>query len=377
MIMRFLENERECLERFLPRLDAQLAAQSMAELERPGNMGIDLFRRAGGAGLLVPKELGGQGASALEAARVHRALGARSPSLAIAATMHNFTLATLVEFSLFGDEGSRAFVSNVAAHGLLVSSAFAEGRPGAAILSPVLEARATDRGYVLNGSKKPCTLSRSMNVLCGSASVPDPSGRAPRRAVVLVPAEAAGIERRPFWNTTVLAGAESEEVILRDVEIPRDALFFPQLEDRLDPVEVAGYTWFQILVSASYLGAASALVERAIESGRGGAGEQALLGIDVEGAMAALEGVARALGDGLRGEELLTRSLFVRYAVQGAIERTTSLAAELLGGIAFIRSADVAYLLAATRALAFHPPSRLSASAALAGYLAGQPLGTL
>ncbi|HYL05012.1 MAG TPA: acyl-CoA dehydrogenase, partial [Thermoanaerobaculia bacterium] len=66
--------------------------------------------------------------------------------------------------------------------------------------------------------------------------------------------------------------------------------------------------------------------------------------------------------------------LFVRFAVQQAIERVAAHAAELLGGMAFITSPDVAYLLAASRALAFHPPSRLSVAAALDGYLAGRPM---
>jgi hypothetical protein len=41
----------------------------------------------------------------------------------------------------------------------------------------------------------------------------------------------------------------------------------------------------------------------------------------------------------------------------------------LLGGAAFVTAPDVAYLLAASRALAFHPPSRLHASPALDAYL--------
>jgi hypothetical protein len=49
-------------------------------------------------------------------------------------------------------------------------------------------------------------------------------------------------------------------------------------------------------------------------------------------------------------------------------------AATLGGGMAFITSSDTAYLLAASRALAFHPPSRAVASAALARHLAGAAL---
>ena len=46
----------------------------------------------------------------------------------------------------------------------------------------------------------------------------------------------------------------------------------------------------------------------------------------------------------------------------------------LLGGMAFISSSEISYLLAASRALAFHPPSRLSMVPALDRYLAGESL---
>jgi alkylation response protein AidB-like acyl-CoA dehydrogenase len=77
---------------------------------------------------------------------------------------------------------------------------------------------------------------------------------------------------------------------------------------------------------------------------------------------------------GERGEAILVQSLLVRFSVQQAIERITARAAELLGGMAFIKSPDVGYLYAASRALAFHPPSRLSVAAAVDGYLHGQPM---
>ena len=90
--------------------------------------------------------------------------------------------------------------------------------------------------------------------------------------------------------------------------------------------------------------------------------------------MSALEGVARLMLTGDRGESILTQALFVRFAVQQAIARATAHAAELLGGMSFIASPDVAYLLAASRALAFHPPSRLSVAPALDAYLKGEPM---
>jgi hypothetical protein len=77
---------------------------------------------------------------------------------------------------------------------------------------------------------------------------------------------------------------------------------------------------------------------------------------------------------GDRGEAILVQSLLVRFSVQQSIERVSARAAELLGGMAFIGSPDVAYFLAASRALAFHPPSRLSVAPAIDSYLMGNPM---
>jgi alkylation response protein AidB-like acyl-CoA dehydrogenase len=131
------------------------------------------------------------------------------------------------------------------------------------------------------------------------------------------------------------------------------------------------------LLGASYLGIVSALVERVAQLGKGNASERELLGIEVEGAMSMIEGVAVAMNSGLAPEDLLARVFFVRYATQRAIERAAMSAAELLGGISFMATPDIAYLLAASRALAFHPPSRLSNADALSDYLAGRQLGAV
>jgi alkylation response protein AidB-like acyl-CoA dehydrogenase len=365
--MNFLETERETLQVFLPFLDAQLREIPLNELEKPDNPGLAMFREANGPALLVPREFGGLGATPLDAVRIQRALAARSPSLAIAATMHNFSLATLVEYGEYSGE----FLKTIAAGRLLLASGFAEGRTGASILAPSMQACRVEGGYLVSGSKKPCSLSRSMHLLTASIAVPNGDGNS-HRAVAIIPADADGIERKPFWKNWVLAGAESDEVVLQDVFVPEPYIFFPQVEDGLDPVETAGFLWFELLVCGSYLGAASGVAERALAAGKGGPFERSALVSELEGAMAALEGVACAMLRSERCQKTLARSLFVRYAVQEAIERAAALGAELLGGMAFIASSDLSYLLAACRALAFHPPSRTSTAPALSRYLAGE-----
>jgi alkylation response protein AidB-like acyl-CoA dehydrogenase len=79
----FMQDERATLERFLPGLDAQLAEIPLRELESKESRGIELFRGAGGCGLIVQAEHHGAGASLLDTVRIQRAIGARSPSLAI------------------------------------------------------------------------------------------------------------------------------------------------------------------------------------------------------------------------------------------------------------------------------------------------------
>jgi hypothetical protein len=49
-------------------------------------------------------------------------------------------------------------------------------------------------------------------------------------------------------------------------------------------------------------------------------------------------------------------------------------AVELLGGMAYIGSSNVAYLAAASHAIAFHPPSRASTAGGLLDYYAGYPI---
>jgi thioester reductase-like protein len=128
------------------------------------------------------------------------------------------------------------------------------------------------------------------------------------------------------------------------------------------------------------------LVENRVSEGEFwlSAGDQALrldeavavagLAIELEAAAAALEQVASASATAGDNEALLARALSVRFATERAIERVVMPAAATLGGMSFIESPEIAYLLGATRALAFHPPSRAAAAGPLARYLAGGPL---
>jgi len=240
-----------------------------------------------------------------------------------------------------------------------------------------MRGRPADGGITVSGTRKPCSLTWSMNLMSASVAVagPDPDSTGTGRlAIVLIPAGSAGLERAPFWQTTALAGAESDQVTLTEVFVPDALIFYPQDGESMDPIQARGFAWFELLVSASYLGAATNLAERVIARGRGTDQDRAGLAIELETTAAALEQAAAFAATAGDNDALLARALYARFATEQAIERVVLPAATALGGMAFIESPEIAYLLGATRALAFHPPSRAAAAGPIARHLAGAPL---
>ncbi|MGQ4442651.1 acyl-CoA dehydrogenase, partial [Streptomyces violaceoruber] len=244
--MRFLERERATLAKLLPELDPALREVPLMELERPGSPGIRHFRDSGGPGLLVPEAHQGRGATALDALRVQRAIGSRSPSLAVATTMHHFSMATLVGLGGLGDGLEWMLIEGVASSNRVLASGFAEGRSGAGTLDPSMTATVTADGIRINGVKRPCSLAHSMDVLTASVMIPREDGQGDELAVALVPAESEGLSVTGFWSSAFLAGAESEQVTLTDVLVPPELLLRTATTsgEQLDELQTAGLIWF-------------------------------------------------------------------------------------------------------------------------------------
>ncbi|OMI37916.1 acyl-CoA dehydrogenase family protein [Streptomyces sparsogenes] len=374
--------ERAVLERLLPGLDEKLAAHPLAELEKRGGPAIPAFREAGGAGLLVPTEHNGLGADPLEGIRVQRALAMRSPSLAVAAMMHHLSLASFTEYltaHCAPDAFEWILLKTIAGENQLVASASAEARRGGSMLEPTMRARRDGSNFMISGSKKPCSLSQSMDWFTASVLVEGDEKYDGHLAMAVVPAATEGLVRRPFWESEVLAGAESDEVVLEDLVLDESLMVFTDQKpgSRMDILQIRGWTWFELLAAASYVGVAGLLVEKVMASPRVSRAELGALLVKLESAMGAVENVARDMAgsmDDPGGQ--MAHSLLARFHVQETVMEVSTTAAELAGGISFIRDTEVGYLLQATRALAFHPPARAKALPALAGYFLGEDLDT-
>ncbi|NKY84037.1 acyl-CoA dehydrogenase family protein [Nocardia veterana] len=374
--MRTMDEARAVCEKYLPGLRSALLEHPLPELESPGGPALELFRKYGGPGLLVPAEYSGHGVQPLEAVRITRAIGACAPSLAVATTMHHFSVATIFTLAagLRSSGVEWALLEGIADQNLLVASGFAEGRPGQGILSPTLRGTPAPGGIVVNGSKKPCSLAASMDLLSASVAIETPTGV--ETSVILIPAGTEGLSVHPFWSTPILGGAESDEVRLTDTFVD-ERLVVPVgvgANGELDELQTVGLIWFEMLITASYLGMASALVERVFDADRAGADRRAELGIRLETAALLLEGTAAALAAGANTNTDLARALVARYGAVDAIRDAAGAALAALGGIAFVTDPDLAYLVAACQCSAFHPPSRSAAGADLVASLAGDVL---
>lgn len=379
-MLRSLQEAREACKRAHPGLLQKVEQLPFMEREVEGSSVVEYFRAGGGPGLLVPRDFGGLQASSLEAVQVQRALAAASPSLGVATVMHHFTTALLFRLATVPDRLTPfqlEILKSIAKDNLILASGWAEGRTDQNILAPAVVAKATAEGFTVNGSKKPCSLSQSMDILTTSVAVPQEGSERTSLGLLLIPANSPGISVEPFWATPILAGTQSHEVRLNDVKVSPKLLIpsTPVGEGGLDDLQTSGFTWFELLTTAAYIGVASRLVDRVYESGRGSVSDRADLGIWIQAAVDLVEGTARAIDQGdLDGDSAVAAVLVARYACQPILRKVAMTSVGLLGGISFILSPEISYLESAVHALAFHPPSQASAAGGLADYFAGGPL---
>lgn len=373
MASRLWREATDPLEQFIPGFVADMLELSLEVTEAPGNPGIQAFRQRGGPGLLIPKSFGGLELTAVDAVRVQRGIGVLSPSTAVALTMHQFTVATLVE--LVRSQGGMEWmmIEAIARQRLLMASGFAEGDPQGRVLYPTMKLIPAGTGYSLTGEKVPCSLSESMDLIAVSVLVPDEAGE--RFAVAMVSGKGQnGIGVEPMWRSPVLGGAETARVRFNEVQVPLAAVSYVGDANTLDETQVRGYAWFELLISASYLGAALALAEQMVDRHRGSPARVTEVASELESCASALEAVASCLDAGGGDETLLARILLVRYAVERALQRATDAVYEVLGVAALAEGPDAMLLLGSVRALSFHPPSRRRTEDALGRYIGGEGL---
>ncbi|AWH92770.1 acyl-CoA dehydrogenase family protein [Dietzia lutea] len=362
-----LSTENSVLDHYAPGLREKLQATGLVANEGPDSTAIRDWAGSGGTGLIVPAELGGRGATAVEAVRFQTAVGALAPSLGAATTMHHLSCATLFEAAEDASDDERALIRDLVEQGTVMASGFSEGKPGGSVFRPTMTARRDGDDYLLSGRKAPCSLARSMSLLVASALVDQHE-----RAVVLVFNGSDGLSREEFWKAPVLAAAESDALVLDEVRVKGDMVFLMSENDPDNVHEMTGYLWFGLLISACYLGVATGMVETLARRDPVDAKLLTSALAEVEAMRTSLLAVAREFDDGARGGDVSARLALVRWSMRDALVRVQSRVREGVGGFAYMQDPALAYAFEAAQVFSYHPPSRRETSHKLVAWARGE-----
>lgn len=337
-------------------LMTSMVGRCSAENEDDTPRVLAALKSSGASALAIPERFGGRGATSVQAVRFQVALASLAPSAAVGTTMHHYKIAALSSVALDGSESASIVLGQIAQRCLLLASGGAESIPDRDIGNPESVAVRDGDGYRVTGRKQPCSLSESMDMISLLVQLREPDGTFAGFGQAFVEADAPGVERARFWNSPVFLGAESHSVRLSDVRMPADHL--------VSMVGAVGssfatrcYIWFQILISASYMGVGWCIASATSLSRR-----DRPLWTEAATALTALEGevleAARAVDADLPLADQLNISMRARDQVEDLIHTIGSRFLRAGGGAAFANSGLPCTLTGALNAISFHPPQR-------------------
>jgi acyl-CoA dehydrogenase len=301
----------------------------------------------------IPETLGGGGASLAELCDIVRELGKYCGSTALSFAMHSHPVAANVYKYRRGDVQAETTLRKIAANELVISGTGANDW-----LFSNGEAVAVEGGFRVNAHKRFCSGGPGADVFVTSA-IFDGADR-PEVLHFAVPMKTEGVEIQDNWDTLGMRGTGSNDILMRDVFVPEEAIVARRPSGEWHPMwDVIVPIALPIIVSC-YIGLAEAAVELATKAigedpGRAqvvGAMRNAITVAQLAHAdmVAKVDGYEFTPGLDLTAE-ILTRKTIAAESVKKAVE----LAAETVGGAGFFRGHPVERIVRDIRAFHFHP----------------------
>ncbi|MBF4619802.1 acyl-CoA dehydrogenase family protein [Clavibacter sp. VKM Ac-2542] len=227
---------------------------------------LDELRAAGHLRLLVPRDLGGSGASLSDAVRAQHLLAQAAPATALGVGMHLVWTAVARILDDRGDDSLRGVLQDAGRDELL---AFAISEPGndQALADALTRAEPdADGGYRFTGTKSTSSMAPAWTRL-GLFGRDDTDPERPLLVHAFVPRDAPGLEIAPDWDTLGMRATQSHTVILRDVRAePADVVRRREHGRRDDPFVLAVLQAFELLIAAVYTGIGQRALDLAVES---------------------------------------------------------------------------------------------------------------
>lgn len=325
--------------------------------------------------LAVPEQFGGAGFDLCSTASAQRELAIADPATAIALNMHTHTIAILTEYWKVHSDYSWFLLEGIAeTHGLL-ASAFSEPGGSVNFLRAKTVARRSERGFRVSGAKFPCSLVSTARLFCLSASL-EGTGES---IVALCPAGSDGLSSdTDAWSPVGMQASDTGKLQLEDVEIDRRLVFYQAPADDVDELVVAGIVCFAVLISATYHGVLSRLVELAAAGAtardvtvaeRVGAAVRELLMMQF-----ATNHLARAWDAGsIRGQAALVMAMALRSELSAVRDRVVSAITPVVGSRIFSARDEISGRALDSLAVHHHPPSLRVCDLTVGSFAAGAP----
>jgi alkylation response protein AidB-like acyl-CoA dehydrogenase len=305
---------------------------------------------------LVPRELGGGGATHQEVCRALRELAHYCSSTALSVSMHQHLVSTSVWNYRRGNPGKQ-LLEKVAAEELVLISTGAKDWLGS---NGTMER--TDGGWKLSATKIFASGSPAGNILVTSAPYEDPD----EGWQVLhfpVPFSTEGVHIKENWLAHGMRGTGSNTVILDNVYIPEGTVVLRRPRDEYHPFWNVVLAEALPLITSVYVGVAEAAATIARENAQKRRDDPTLpflLG-EMENALATAQMAVEsmiAIANEHDFEPVVenANAIVIRKTVLvQAVIKTTEKALESVGGAGYFRSLGLERLLRDARAGQFHP----------------------
>jgi alkylation response protein AidB-like acyl-CoA dehydrogenase len=355
----------------------------------------EAMKESGYAHMTLPEEHGGESVDLLELCGCQEQLAQGCAGTAIGINMHIFGLGSrLFDLSLDTPERraqGEALLKTMAQSRSILCGSFSEtGSPGAYML-PSTTARKVEGGWLINGRKSYVSNVPAADVVGALVRIDDPAGGPPRVSMLMVPKNTPGVicKGQESWDVIGVRASGSWDVDFDDAFIP-DAMMPPlQPADSVFANMSSFAPWFNITISAVYLGVAQAAIDwvkRYLLERKPPTEERPLAhmaGLQYQLAeMIALTESSRALirtsaEDWMAKpwdvQEALAKGGLCKYIATNNHMKVLELAMDIAGGPGIFRSQGLERLFRDARAGKAHPPADMMALEGIAKFHLGIP----
>ena len=223
------------------------------------------LRERGYLRLLVPTELGGLGASLLQASRIQRRLAGASPATALSMNMHLVVTGAALHAYRLGEESGRVILEDAAADRLFAFGISEAGNE--AMLFDASTVAETDDagGYRLTGTKIFTSLAPVWDRMVAHGRLADPTEHNPRLVFGIL--ERTGeVEVLDDWDTHGMRATQSCTTRLRKAQISAERMIaVTPVGPNQDPFVMGIFGSFELLIASVYTGIAERAIQLAAE----------------------------------------------------------------------------------------------------------------